>query len=134
MMTPDEAQQFFSDGAHRARQLSRFSKRELAAVYTLNHPGGWTAHPVMAWSRDELINDAFRVDFPADTEIEAAHILYHEPGTVWEACPICTAGQPDPVDALAAAYAPAMERLAVELADRVITVCAELAGPAEASR
>ena len=48
----------------RVRELSRTSKRDLAAMVRRNHPHMWTAHPLESWNRDELVNEVLRDEFP----------------------------------------------------------------------
>lgn len=48
----------------RVRELSRMCKASLAAIIRRNHPNLWTAHPLTSWSKDELIREVLRDEYP----------------------------------------------------------------------
>ncbi len=55
----------------RARQLTRLRKRDLVAIVTdhaRRHGGGrWAVHGPHLWSRDELVSELLRYEFPEVT-------------------------------------------------------------------
>lgn len=46
----------------RANQIMRMSKRDLIAIIRANTNIVWTAHPMESWNKDELVNEALRIE------------------------------------------------------------------------
>jgi len=97
LMSADEARQFRAEESRTARELSRTRAGELRAIDRDELEAHGIVRIMGKMSKDELISEIMRYRFPPAEVTEAIHVLHHQPGQVWDGCPICTA----PVDCLA---------------------------------